>query len=105
MLTCAALLDASPHSFPTSLEMFEASLFEVIDGAGKSWAFGDLIKDQKTIVVFIRHWYCPLCQGAASSARFVRRQAARGWSSLMALPRTRTQTTCTRSSRTSTRKL
>jgi len=46
--------------------MFEASLFEVFDGDGKSWAFGDLIKDQKTVVVFIRHWYCPLCQGACA---------------------------------------
>lgn len=52
------------HSFPTSLEMFEASLFEVIDGDNKKWSFGDLIKGQKTIVVFIRHWYCPLCSGA-----------------------------------------
>ena len=82
--------------------MFEASLFEVLDGDGKSWAFGDLIKDQKTVVVFIRHWYCPLCQGAFDSLRLPDPHRPRAPSLMLLL--SQSQTTSTRSSRTSTQR-
>ncbi|ORY32615.1 AhpC/TSA antioxidant enzyme-domain-containing protein, partial [Naematelia encephala] len=42
-------------------ELFEASILEVVDEAGASVKFGDLVRNRKTIVVFIRHWFCPLC--------------------------------------------
>jgi len=46
---------------PSVRELFEASLLEVIGEDGKKVKFGDLLKGKKTIVVFIRHWFCPLC--------------------------------------------
>lgn len=39
---------------PTAKEIFEASLYSVRDGHGEYHKFGDLIKDQRTVVVFIR---------------------------------------------------
>ncbi|CDZ96602.1 Uncharacterized conserved protein [Phaffia rhodozyma] len=47
---------------PTKQDMFKAVSCEVVDGDGISHSFGDLIQDQRTIVAFIRHWFCPLCQ-------------------------------------------
>ncbi|OCF76335.1 hypothetical protein I204_03635 [Kwoniella mangroviensis CBS 8886] len=46
---------------PTQKMLFEASLMEVVDDKGKKVRFGDLVRNRKTIVIFIRHWYCPLC--------------------------------------------
>ncbi|WVW83667.1 hypothetical protein I302_105688 [Kwoniella bestiolae CBS 10118] len=46
---------------PTQKMLFEASLLEVIDERGKKVRFGDLVRNRRTIVIFIRHWYCPLC--------------------------------------------
>ncbi|WWC93962.1 hypothetical protein V866_000800 [Kwoniella sp. B9012] len=46
---------------PTQKMLFEASLMEVVDDRGKKVRFGDLVRNRKTIVIFIRHWYCPLC--------------------------------------------
>ncbi|WRT66141.1 uncharacterized protein IL334_003094 [Kwoniella shivajii] len=46
---------------PNHRMLFEASLLEVIDEQGKRRKFGDLVRGRKTIVIFIRHWYCPLC--------------------------------------------
>ncbi|WWC89539.1 uncharacterized protein L201_004463 [Kwoniella dendrophila CBS 6074] len=46
---------------PSQKMLFEASLLEVVDEHGQRVRFGDLVRNRKTIVVFIRHWYCPLC--------------------------------------------
>lgn len=40
-----------PDARPTAQEMFEASLFEVIDGEGRSHMFGDLIKGESVVSV------------------------------------------------------
>ncbi|WWC70435.1 uncharacterized protein I206_104386 [Kwoniella pini CBS 10737] len=49
------------YNSPTHKSLFEASLMEVIDENGRRFKFGDLVRNRKTIVIFIRHWYCPLC--------------------------------------------
>ncbi|OCF36950.1 hypothetical protein I316_01548 [Kwoniella heveanensis BCC8398] len=46
---------------PTPKMLFEASLLEVVDEHGKRRTFGDLVRNRRTIVIFIRHWFCPLC--------------------------------------------
>ncbi|KAK8864192.1 hypothetical protein IAR55_001438 [Kwoniella newhampshirensis] len=47
---------------PTAKELFEASLLQVVGEHGERVKFGDLVNGKKrTIVVFIRHWFCPLC--------------------------------------------
>ncbi|WVR07241.1 hypothetical protein IAU60_004282 [Kwoniella sp. DSM 27419] len=46
---------------PSPKELFEASLLEVIDEHGHKKSFGDLVRNRRTIVIFIRHWFCPLC--------------------------------------------
>ncbi|EIW70889.1 hypothetical protein TREMEDRAFT_18693, partial [Tremella mesenterica DSM 1558] len=46
---------------PSMKDLFEASLMDVIDENGERVRFGDLVRGKRTIVVFIRHWYCPLC--------------------------------------------
>lgn len=38
-----------PDARPSAREMFEASLFQVIDGDGKSHMFGDLIKGESLV--------------------------------------------------------
>ncbi|KZP00602.1 hypothetical protein CALVIDRAFT_476054 [Calocera viscosa TUFC12733] len=40
----------------------EAARLEVFDEAGEPVRFGDLFLGRKTIVCFIRHFWCPLCQ-------------------------------------------
>ncbi|KAL7420545.1 hypothetical protein Q5752_004496 [Cryptotrichosporon argae] len=46
---------------PTIGQLFEASELDVIGEDGARVKFGDLVSRRKTIVVFIRHWFCPLC--------------------------------------------
>lgn len=46
---------------PSMKSLFEASLLEVVDERGERVKFGDLVRTRRTIVVFIRHWFCPLC--------------------------------------------
>ena len=45
----------SEHEPPSLKALFEASLLEVLDEQGAGWKFGDLIRDRRTIVIFIRH--------------------------------------------------
>jgi len=40
---------------PDARALFEASLMEVIDEDGELVRFGDLVRQRKTIVIFIRH--------------------------------------------------
>lgn len=46
---------------PTMRALYDASLMDVIDERGVAVKFGDLVRRGRTIVVFIRHWFCPLC--------------------------------------------
>jgi hypothetical protein len=46
---------------PSMRQLFEASLLDVIDEKGAKVKFGDLVRGRKTMVIFIRHWYCTLC--------------------------------------------
>ncbi|KAG8892473.1 hypothetical protein FRC00_011999, partial [Tulasnella sp. 408] len=59
--------DLSPSSFEsdrmlTMRDIYEASLIPVWDKEGHKVAFGKLFEDQVTIVIFIRHFWCPMCQ-------------------------------------------
>ncbi|KAF7295214.1 hypothetical protein MIND_01060200 [Mycena indigotica] len=39
-----------------------AAKFEVFDGGGNKVTFGSLFAEQKTVVVFIRHFFCGSCK-------------------------------------------
>ena len=43
---------------PNAMALFEASLLEVIDEDGEKVRFGDLVRQRRTIVIFIRHCEC-----------------------------------------------
>ncbi|KAG8894958.1 hypothetical protein FRC01_012655 [Tulasnella sp. 417] len=43
-------------------DIYEASLIPVWDKEGHKVTFGKLFEDQVTIVIFIRHFWCPMCQ-------------------------------------------
>ncbi|KAG8954133.1 hypothetical protein FRC04_000353 [Tulasnella sp. 424] len=63
----AASPDPSPSSFDsdrmlTMRDIYEASLIPIWDKDGHKVTFGKLFEDQVTIVVFIRHFWCPMCQ-------------------------------------------
>ncbi|KAG9040389.1 hypothetical protein FS837_000716 [Tulasnella sp. UAMH 9824] len=63
----ATSTDPSPSSFEsdrmlTMRDIYEASLIPVWDKEGHKVAFGKLFEDQVTIVIFIRHFWCPMCQ-------------------------------------------
>jgi thiol-disulfide isomerase/thioredoxin len=47
---------------PTRADLEEASKLEVISEKGVRVPFGTLFHDKKTIVIFIRCFWCPFCQ-------------------------------------------
>ncbi|KAJ7163595.1 AhpC/TSA antioxidant enzyme-domain-containing protein, partial [Mycena crocata] len=47
---------------PTQRQLEEAAALQVISESGVRVPFGSLFREQKTIVCFIRHFWCPLCQ-------------------------------------------
>ncbi|KAJ6587148.1 AhpC/TSA antioxidant enzyme-domain-containing protein, partial [Mycena vulgaris] len=47
---------------PNQRQLEEAAALPVISESGVRVAFGSLWQGQKTIVCFIRHFWCPLCQ-------------------------------------------
>ncbi|KAJ7925002.1 AhpC/TSA antioxidant enzyme-domain-containing protein, partial [Mycena leptocephala] len=47
---------------PTQRQLEEAAGLQVISESGVRVPFGNLWREQKTIVCFIRHFWCPLCQ-------------------------------------------
>ncbi|KAL0956372.1 hypothetical protein HGRIS_002519 [Hohenbuehelia grisea] len=53
---------AGEETLPNQLQIESAALVPVIDENGQRIPFGDLWKRQKTIAIFIRHFWCPLCQ-------------------------------------------
>ncbi|KAF8556225.1 hypothetical protein OG21DRAFT_1384891, partial [Imleria badia] len=50
------------HALPTAKQLAEAASCFVIAENGLRVSFGELFRDQRTIVLFIRHFLCPLCQ-------------------------------------------
>ncbi|KAH0833092.1 hypothetical protein J3R83DRAFT_12084 [Lanmaoa asiatica] len=50
------------HALPTLRQLADAAQCFVVAENGLRVPFGELFRDQKTIVVFIRHFWCPLCQ-------------------------------------------
>ena len=60
-------------ALPTREQLTRAASLLVIAESGVRATFGSLFADQRTIVIFIRHFWCPLCQDYMSSVRsFVR---------------------------------
>lgn len=58
------IFDARPDRLPTTRELLEVSEMNVFNANGEKVKFGDIVRGEnghKTIVVFIRHWYCPMC--------------------------------------------
>ncbi|CAN9180467.1 unnamed protein product [Alternaria alternata] len=47
----------SPRKLPTAEELSEALKIDVYDREGKTKALGDLVKGQRTVLVFIRHFF------------------------------------------------
>lgn len=50
------------HAMPTSKQLADASSCVVIAENGVRIPFSDIFKEKKTIVIFIRHFWCPMCQ-------------------------------------------
>ncbi|PWN48577.1 hypothetical protein IE53DRAFT_319103, partial [Violaceomyces palustris] len=51
------------------LQLFEASQCTVYDEDGREVLFGDLFKKRRTLVCFLRHWWCGFCQQFAMSIK------------------------------------
>ncbi|KAI1794684.1 AhpC/TSA antioxidant enzyme-domain-containing protein [Ganoderma leucocontextum] len=66
---------ASSTSFPSPEVLTTAAALNVYDDTGNEVSFGSLIKDQKTIVVFIRHFWCGSCQQYVIQLASVRKEA------------------------------
>ncbi|KAF9223705.1 hypothetical protein BS17DRAFT_781090 [Gyrodon lividus] len=61
--TSSASLPAfDEHALPTPRQLMDAASCLVIAENGLRVPFGELFRDQKTIVIFVRHFWCPLCQ-------------------------------------------
>ncbi|KAJ1575363.1 hypothetical protein NDA12_004915 [Ustilago hordei] len=54
---------------PSMLQIFEASQCLVYNQKGEEVIFGDLFKKRRTLVCFLRHWWCGFCQQFARSIR------------------------------------
>ncbi|KAI0030974.1 AhpC/TSA antioxidant enzyme-domain-containing protein [Vararia minispora EC-137] len=53
----------------------EIAKFEVFDTTGEKVKFGSLFEDQKTVVIFIRHFFCGSCMQYVSALAKVRPEA------------------------------
>ncbi|KAI0636624.1 AhpC/TSA antioxidant enzyme-domain-containing protein [Trametes polyzona] len=60
---------------PSSDFLSNAAALTVFDQDGKEVSFGSLINDQKTVVVFIRHFFCGTCQQYVVQLASVRKDA------------------------------
>ncbi|EGO24429.1 hypothetical protein SERLADRAFT_389646, partial [Serpula lacrymans var. lacrymans S7.9] len=52
---------------PSAKQLADAASCFVIAENGLRVPFGDIYKDQKTVVIFIRHFWCHLCQDYMTS--------------------------------------
>ncbi|KAJ8509053.1 hypothetical protein ONZ45_g8722 [Pleurotus djamor] len=57
----------STTSLPTRRQLEHAAALPIIGQRGERMPFGELWRKQKTIVIFIRHFLCPLCQDYMAS--------------------------------------
>ncbi|CUA67264.1 hypothetical protein RSOLAG22IIIB_07311 [Rhizoctonia solani] len=55
------------YGLPSEDQLRLASDMYVYDQTSRPVRFGDIFKDQKTAICFIRHFWCPLCQDYMSS--------------------------------------
>ncbi|USP75005.1 hypothetical protein yc1106_02279 [Curvularia clavata] len=53
---------AGSRSLPTEAELSDALKVEVYDREGKTHALGDLVKGKRSVLIFIRHFWCLNCQ-------------------------------------------
>ena len=68
--TSASGQEMEPHgefTLPTPSQLAYAASLPVIAESGLRIAFGSLFENQRTIVLFIRHFWCPLCQDYMTS--------------------------------------
>ncbi|KAI0333596.1 hypothetical protein GY45DRAFT_1244515 [Cubamyces sp. BRFM 1775] len=66
----------SAHTaLPSSDALAKAAALNVFDDSGKEVKFGSLIDNQKTILVFIRHFFCGSCQQYVMQLASVRKEA------------------------------
>lgn len=66
-LTASGVAPFSTYLRPSADDLQSAANCTVLTETGMSVRFGDLFKDRKTIVCFIRHFYCPSCQDYMAS--------------------------------------
>jgi len=64
--------------FPTLYSLTMAASLPIIAESGVRISFGSLFAQQKIVVLFIRHFWCPLCQDYMSSVASLTRQLAPG---------------------------
>ena len=58
---------SSEWGLPSYLQLNYASRLPITGEDGKQITFGSLFESQPTIIIFIRHFWCPLCQDYMSS--------------------------------------
>ncbi|KAF8150726.1 hypothetical protein B0H34DRAFT_638972, partial [Crassisporium funariophilum] len=54
---------------PTPAQLYHAAELQITGEDGTRITFGSLFENQRTIVIFIRHFWCPLCQDYMSSVK------------------------------------
>jgi len=53
-------------ALPSEEQLRAAATIDIRDEQGKKVSFGSIYESQKTVVVFIRHFFCGICQGYVS---------------------------------------
>ena len=59
----------SPRDIPTNENIASVSKLEVRDEKGNAVTFGSLFENRKTVVIFIRGWFCNQCTFSAQRVR------------------------------------
>jgi len=67
--SCGNNSTSSEWDIPSPLQLNYAANLPITDDDGKHITFGSLFESQRTIVIFIRHFWCPLCQDYMSSVK------------------------------------
>ncbi|KAJ7592846.1 hypothetical protein C8J56DRAFT_1045302 [Mycena floridula] len=66
-ISCALAAPQAEWEIPSAAQIARASTLPVITETGIRVSFGSLFATQRTILIFIRHFWCPLCQEYCSS--------------------------------------
>lgn len=53
---------ANARTLPTAEELSQALQVDVLDREGKKTPLGELVKGKRTVIVFVRHFWCLNCQ-------------------------------------------